>query len=151
MYTVNNSEQLRELSCNDLSFLDNDPLSHGDDDDEEDELETDERDENGRSLGGNRRVCSNSTVKDLEKILDKFEADTQILLDDPSQLLNCKYTQQPNFSHWHKKPLDSFFAHTFRAFSSLILCQRTRKTTIFVHVYFLQADSNEQSTSCVRF
>lgn len=70
MYTVNNGEQLRELSCNDLSFLENDPTS----------VETD-----------NNGTISNSTVRDLDNILDKFEADTQILLDNPNQLLNCKY------------------------------------------------------------
>lgn len=69
MYTVNNSEQLRELSSNDLNFLENDdPIIES---------------ENGNS---------NSTVRDLDNILDKFEADTQILLDNPNQLLNCKYT-----------------------------------------------------------
>lgn len=68
MYPVNNSEQLRELSCNDLSFLENDQTSV--------EVETEN---------------SNSTVRDLDNILDKFEADAQILLDNPNQLLNCKY------------------------------------------------------------
>lgn len=69
MYTVNNSEQLRELSCNDLSFLENDQTNVG---------------------GENGNVGANSTVRDLDNILDKFEADAQILLDNPNQLLNCK-------------------------------------------------------------
>lgn len=69
MYTVNNSEQLRELSCNDLSFLENDQTNIGT--------------ENGN-------IGTNSTVRDLDNILDKFEADAQILLDNPNQLLNCK-------------------------------------------------------------
>jgi len=75
MYTVNNSEQLRELSSNDLNFLENE--------DEDQVLEAEV---------GN----SNSTVSDLDNILDKFEADTQILLDNPNQLLNCKYQQIPS-------------------------------------------------------
>lgn len=70
MYTVNSSEQLRELSCNDLSFLENDQAS---------------------AEAENGAVEANSTVRDLDNILDKFEADTQILLDNPNQLLNCKY------------------------------------------------------------
>lgn len=74
MYTVNNSEQLRELSSNDLNFLDNDPVAEG---------------ENGNS--------SNTTVRDLDNILDKFEADTQLLLDNPNQLLNCKYFLEASF------------------------------------------------------
>lgn len=75
MYTVNNSEQLRELSSNDLNFLEQD--------DEQVEIEA----QNG-GAGGIR--SPNSTVRDLENILDKFEADTQLLLDNPNQLLNCK-------------------------------------------------------------
>lgn len=70
MYTVNNSEQLRELSCNDLSFLENDQANIG---------------------AENGNVGANSTVRDLDNILDKFQADAQILLDNPNQLLNCKY------------------------------------------------------------
>lgn len=70
MYTVNNSEQLRELSSNDLNFLENhEPVSG----------ET----ENGRE--------SNSTVRDLDNILDRFQADAQLLLENPNELLNCKY------------------------------------------------------------
>lgn len=69
MYTVNNSEQLRELSSNDLNFLANDP---------------------SEDVNQN----SNSTVRDLDNILDKFEADTQLLLENPNQLLNCKYKAQ---------------------------------------------------------
>ena len=77
MYQVNSNEQLRELSGNDLNFLETSGTIL---DDEEHELDD--------SGDGTRR---NSTVRDLENILDKFEADTQLLLDNPNQLLNCKY------------------------------------------------------------
>lgn len=73
MYLVNNSEQLRELSSNDLNFLEDNPI----------EIEP------ASGEDGN----SNSTVRDLENILDKFEADAQLLLDNPNQLLNCKYPE----------------------------------------------------------
>lgn len=65
------SEQLRELSSNDLNFLetDSEPASEG---------------------AANGAETPNSTVCDLDNILDKFEADTQLLLDNPNQLLNCK-------------------------------------------------------------
>lgn len=69
MYTVNHSDQLCELSTNDLNFLVNDT-----------KIETEE---SGNGSG-------ESTVRDLDKILDKFHADPQILLDNPNQLLNCK-------------------------------------------------------------
>lgn len=76
MYQVNNSEQLRELSSNDLNFL-------------ETEAPQSARGENG--LDGEIGAQSdNSTVRDLDQILNKFEADTQLLLDNPNQLLNCK-------------------------------------------------------------
>lgn len=69
-------EQLRELSTNDLNFLETTDSN---------ELEgNDGFNEDGAHL-------HNCTVKDLENILDKFEADTQLLLDNPNQLLNCKY------------------------------------------------------------
>lgn len=73
MYNENKSEQLRELSIKDLNFLD-----------EENEDEPRDGSEN------EEEEASNSTVRDLDKILDKFEADTQVLLDNPNQLLNCK-------------------------------------------------------------
>lgn len=73
MNPVNSSEQLRELSSNDLNFLENNPI----------EIEpSPDEDQDGDS---------NNTVRDLENILNKFEADTQLLLDNPDQLLNCKY------------------------------------------------------------
>lgn len=68
-HQVNNSEQLRELSSNDLNFLEN-----------VDSIVEVEGQENS----------DNSTVRDLDNILDKFEADTQLLLENPNQLLNCK-------------------------------------------------------------
>lgn len=79
MYQVNNSEQLRELSSNDLNFLETTEPVTGED--SESEL---------IDAGGNVQLA-NSTVRDLENILDKFKADTQLLLDNPNQLLNCKY------------------------------------------------------------
>ena len=75
MYQVNNSEQLRELSSNDLNFLETEEPQNASDGNGGDES-------NGNG--------SDSTVRDLEQILDKFEADTQLLLDNPNQLLNCK-------------------------------------------------------------
>lgn len=70
MYTVHNhSDQLCELSTNDLNFLVNDNKI--------------EQEDSGNG------ICE-STVGDLDNILDKFEADPQILLDNPNQLLNCK-------------------------------------------------------------
>ena len=87
MYTVNNSEQLRELSCNDLSFLENDSANV-------------EQAENGNT--------TNSTVRDLDNILDKFEADTQLLLDNPNQLLNCKYSHPHH--HLFAPPVSTFFS-----------------------------------------
>jgi hypothetical protein len=78
MYQVNNSEQLRELSSNDLNFL-------------ETTEPTNEDEESGLvGAGGGPGQLANSTVRDLDNILDKFEADTQLLLDNPNQLLNCK-------------------------------------------------------------
>lgn len=71
-------DQLRELSSNDLNFLET-SASILDEDEEQNGL---------AGLDGRR---ANSTVRDLENILDKFEADTQLLLDNPNQLLNCKY------------------------------------------------------------
>lgn len=99
MYSANNSEQLRELSSNDLNFLEN-----------ETEITESEEEENGNS---------NSAVRDLDNILDKFEADTQILLDNPNQLLNCKYLRRSDerrfslFNSCRSEPIASFLALSF--------------------------------------
>lgn len=77
-HQANTGDQLRELSSNDLNFLETSASILDEEDEEQDELVG--------SVG--RRA--NSTVRDLENILDKFEADTQLLLDNPNQLLNCK-------------------------------------------------------------
>lgn len=71
MYTLNHSDQLCELSTNDLNFLVNDG-----------KIESESED--------NATASGQSTVRDLDNILDKFDADPQILLDNPNQLLNCK-------------------------------------------------------------
>lgn len=101
MYTVNNSEQLRELSSNDLNFLDND-----DDEDSDDNQTVIEANGNDTDLVGK---LGNSTVRDLDNILDKFEADTQLLLNDPNQLLNCKYTNYFFFNQKGKLLSIKFF------------------------------------------
>lgn len=79
MYQGSGGEQLRELSSNDLNFLEtSEQVGEG--------LEGAEPGRDGLRGG----PSANSTVCDLENILDKFEADTQLLLDNPNQLLNCK-------------------------------------------------------------
>lgn len=64
-------QQLRELSSNDLNFLENDTN------------DTSEQNENGN--------LANNCVGDLDTILNKLhDSDNQLLLDNPNQLLNCK-------------------------------------------------------------
>lgn len=82
MYTLNHSDQLCELSTNDLNFLVNDGKI-------ENELED------------NAHASGQSTVRDLDNILDKFDADPRILLENPNQLLNCKY---------YKYYIDNYYA-----------------------------------------
>lgn len=79
-------EQLRELSTNDLKQL----------------LETTDSSEVEGADGSNQDGAHlhNCTVKDLENILDKFEADAQLLLDNPDQLLNCKYPYERGLTFW---------------------------------------------------
>lgn len=81
MYTVNNSEQLRELSTNDLNFLD---TSEDGDESEAAAIE-------GLKKGDGPLGCGNSAVRELDNILEQFEAEAQLLLSDPGRLLNCKY------------------------------------------------------------
>lgn len=139
MYTVNNSEQLRELSSNDLNFLDEGDDSNQDHQDHNSSQEHQHQqhhhqhllhrgvqheldslcgpasiDGNNLATGSDKLnqgnhlhhsskggldalLVANSTVSDLDNILDKFEADTQLLLSNPSQLLNCKYNY--NYKH----------------------------------------------------
>lgn len=76
-----NFAELCELSSNDLNFL-----SEGHDSD--DLLAS-----NGHSDSDSDGGCASSTVRDLDNILSKFEADPKILLENPNQLLNCKYSK----------------------------------------------------------
>lgn len=103
MNPVNSSEQLRELSSIDLNFLENNPI----------EVEP--------SPGEDQDGDSNSTVRDLENILDKFEADTQLLLDNPNQLLNCKYPIDPSWVQVHLTDLLLFRTRVLRYALSLSL------------------------------
>ena len=64
---------------------------HEQDEDEDEEGEDEEEDEEEEEDDDDDETgSSNSTVRDLENILDKFEADEQLLLDNPNELLNCK-------------------------------------------------------------
>lgn len=84
-HQANTGDQLRELSSNDLNFLETSASI------------LDEEEEEGQDalVGASSHRGANSTMRDLENILDKFEADTQLLLDNPNQLLNCKYQSSP--------------------------------------------------------
>lgn len=68
------ASELCELSSTDLNFL-----------------STDDSLNSSNDLGQASSEVASSTVRDLDNILSKFEADPRILLENPNQLLNCKY------------------------------------------------------------